>query len=603
MSDPLWVQNIRASSFVTDARQRLKVALQPIVDVNSGQSMAYESLVRGYDDMGFPHPGAVFEHAASERRLAELELMLIDKAIEAYAVLRDETWSLLFVNLDGRLLPQWQDIRTFLELKADQLEIDPSDICIELSEQHQPLGPDAFADAVEGLRQPGFLIAIDDFGTGNSGMQMLYQSSPDFIKIDRFFIKSMADDPKKRLMVRSLVDLAHTLGARVIAEGVETTEELSTCREINCDMVQGFLIARPSTDISSLLPAYKQHSRPVAREGQFNGAAVDLDTGELSIASQIEDVVTLTEDNTLSDVMEYLANNPAQTVFPFIDKHGLPRGAVRERDVKKLIYSPFGRSLAQNPNIQISMKDYVKPITTLENATPLVHRLDLLADRAEDGIIVTEGLKYRGYLSSAALIKISNAQRLQHAASQNPLTHLPGNGAIQAFLGKCTRQTETRRVVAYLDLDNFKPFNDKYGFELGDRALVMLASILKSVATEDGVFVGHVGGDDFFLGAEGPACDGALDFLHRVGTRFAHVAESLYSQEDRDAGFILGRARDGSHRRFPLLTCTVAAVEVPAGTRPASTEAISTRLTVLKSTARREGKRMLTASDVAQAIG
>ncbi|TCO74146.1 GGDEF domain-containing protein [Rhodovulum euryhalinum] len=585
MEQPVWLRNFKAERFVEGADQLLRVALQPIIDANSGKVLAHEAFVRGFDDLGFPHPAALLDHAASIRRLFELDSCLITKAMTAKSALPHSGSPLLFINLDGRNLERWRDLRAFLDLRCDLLDMRARDICIELSEAHQPLEPDAFEVAVEGLRNAGFLIAIDDFGTGSSGMQMLYQASPDFIKIDRFFIKSMPSDAKKRLLVSSIVDLAHTLGSRVIAEGVETIEELVSCREANCDLVQGYLIARPSVDVTALEPAYSElMAKAPGRRSQNDDLAID---------TFMEDVAVLTEDSTLRDLFDLIAMEPEQSVFPTIDEGGLPRGAVREREVKSLIYSHFGLDLARNRSIGLTVKSFVRPIATLESTTPLAPRLELIADRAGDGVIVTKSLQYHGYLSSTSLLKLANEIRLRQAAAQNPLTRLPGNNAIQDFLIHCVEHADTCRLASYLDIDNFKPFNDKYGFEMGDRAILMIASILKSLERDYAVFVGHIGGDDFFIGSEGSACAKAEALLAEIGERFRHVAESLYSPEDREAGYIVGRARDGTVRRFPLLSCTVAAIRIPADYRPQSTLEITSRMTELKAQARYEGKNFL----------
>jgi len=561
------------------------VAFQPIVDAVTGRTLAYESLVRSYDALGFPDPGALFDHAQDVRCLLELDQRLINKAIEAAHAMWGDHKAMLFINCDGRLLPQWKNLRSFLEFRVDQLGLDPGDICVELSERHQPLNPEDFAQAVMGLRRPGFRIAMDDFGTGVAGFEMLYQSNPDFIKIDRFFIKSMPRDAKKRLMVSSMVDLAHTLGARVIAEGIETAEELACCRDINCDLLQGYLIARPTSDMAKLLPSYQE----VLPSQGDDGSAADT----LMVDDLIEDVVTLDETDSLTHVISVLAHARSQTVFPCLDKHGLPVGAVRERDVRALLYSPFGQDLARNQNVSLSLKNYIRPIATLDRRTPLAPRLEMIAERADDGVIVTDALRYRGYLPSSALLKLSNHYRLMEAAAQNPLTGLPGNDAIQDFLKHCVRATEQPRLAAYIDIDNFKPFNDKYGFELGDRGLLMLAAMLRSIAHVDGVFVGHVGGDDFFVGAFGAGCGRARGLLETVCERFSHSAESLYDNEDRERGFLVGRDRHGVMRELPLLNCTVVALELDKGVGAPSTEAISTQLSHMKTKARADKLRVV----------
>ena len=151
------------------------------------------------------------------------------------------------------------------------------------------------------------------------------------------------------------------------------------------------------------------------------------------------------------------------------------------------------------------------------------------------------------------------------------MTKLPGNDAIQHFLEHCLEKTEEPRLVAYVDIDHFKAFNDKYGFELGDRAILMLASILKPLERDPGLFVGHIGGDDFFVGAVGQPGEQVQPALATISPNFSHMAESLYDPGDREAGFMLGRGRDGMERYFPLLSCTVSAICLSPGFQPETT--------------------------------
>jgi CBS domain-containing protein len=185
---------------------------------------------------------------------------------------------------------------------------------------------------------------------------------------------------------------------------------------------------------------------------------------DLVLEKFMDKVAVVREDTPLHELFDLIARNPGQGVFPTTDAGGLPRGAVREMDVKSIMHAPFGRDLARNRLIGLTVKDFIRPIATLESTTPLAPRLELIADRAGDGVIVTKALRYHGYMSSTSLLKLANEIRLRQAAAQNPLTRLPGNNAIQDFLNRCVETTDTCRITSYLDIDNFKPFNYKYGF-------------------------------------------------------------------------------------------------------------------------------------------
>ena len=271
------------------------------------------------------------------------------------------------------------------------------------------------------------------------------------------------------------------------------------------------------------------------------------------------------------------------------DSSGVPRGAVRERDVKPFLLSPFGRELAENKSLRLPVVEFMRPIATIECGVEVGPWLEQVQLQADDGAVVTQATQYAGYLSPAALIRLANEVRLEEAKSRNPLTGMLGNDAIESYMRRLATTGGEDRVMAYVDIDNFKPFNDKYGFATGDRAIDMMATILKSMGRDYGVWVGHVGGDDFVLSGAGDRCAVALTLLQGLGKRFRHVAESLYSAEDRAAGFIVGKSRDGVIRDFPLLSATSAAVRLHADYSADTTEELSARLAALKGEARKLG--------------
>ncbi|MEO1020718.1 MAG: diguanylate cyclase, partial [Pseudomonadota bacterium] len=265
-------------------------------------------------------------------------------------------------------------------------------------------------------------------------------------------------------------------------------------------------------------------------------------------------------------------------------------GAIYEADIKSLMYSQYGRALAQNPSLGMSVSDFLKPIPTVEIDTPIGPRLEFIAEKAGNGVLVTKSLRYVGYLSSTSLVRLANELRIIEASDQNPLSGLPGNDAILRYLDQLNHTTDEPRLACYVDIDNFKPFNDRYGFEAGDRAILMLSSMLESLHRDHGLFAGHVGGDDFFIGAIGQAVTAAERFLPDLPKRFAHIAESLYTIEDREAGYIKGKTRSGDDRRFPLLRCTLVGTVLAKGETLNETLKITSHLAELKTEARMLGQ-------------
>jgi EAL domain-containing protein (putative c-di-GMP-specific phosphodiesterase class I) len=106
----------------------------------------------------------------------------------------------------------------------------------------------ATAAALEELKTLGVRVAIDDFGTGYSSLSYLERFPVDSLKIDRSFVDKLGQDPGTTVLVAGMIDLAHALGLRVIAEGVEATEQLRRVKELGCDLAQGNHFSRPLPD-------------------------------------------------------------------------------------------------------------------------------------------------------------------------------------------------------------------------------------------------------------------------------------------------------------------------------------------------------------------
>lgn len=161
------------------------------------------------------------------------------------------------------------------------------------------------------MRKEGFKLAIDDFGAGHGEMKLLCDFPLDYLKIDRHFITGVDHLPRKQHLVRSIVNIAHVLGVRVIAEGIETEAEFLTCREFGVDLVQGWLIARPTVFTSELPESFPHINRiGVARR---NSQTLD----EILIRREIERLPTVFEHDSVDSVFELFRRNPQQAFFRF----------------------------------------------------------------------------------------------------------------------------------------------------------------------------------------------------------------------------------------------------------------------------------------------
>ncbi|MBO3759246.1 GGDEF domain-containing protein [Ciceribacter sp. L1K22] len=545
---------------LTLAKLVVENAFQPIVEAGTGAVFGYESLMRGQDRIGFENPVDFLDRAEQCGQLMALEQMIAARSLAKFQTVPDYAGATLFLNLDVRLIPQGHALMASVLAHLRKAGIPPSSVCFELSERFDNTNHPEFAELVQSMRRSGFKLAIDDFGVGHGEMKLLCDYPVDYVKIDRHFVCDIDKSPRKRHLVKNIVNIAHVLGVRVIAEGIETEAEFLACREFGVDLVQGWFIARPTTFVSELLPGFP-HLQDL---GKLKSTTQTLD--EILIRKQIEHLPTVYENDSIDSVFDLFRRNPRQTFFPVLNANGEPRGTINEYHLKEYIYQPFGRDLLKNKIYERTISHFVTraPIVGLdadaERLTTIFANMD-----GSDCVILTDNMRYAGVVSAASLIRVINDKQLQVAQDQNPLTSLPGNRAVRDFMQQAGRDGDEVRYFCYCDFDNFKPFNDHYGFHLGDHAISLFAALMRRYFFSDGDFLGHVGGDDFFIGVRDWTRDEITEILDRLISDFHDDVVELYSEEDRRNGVIRGHDRNGNLREFPLMRCSIGVLELPGG--------------------------------------
>jgi EAL domain-containing protein (putative c-di-GMP-specific phosphodiesterase class I) len=231
---------------------RIDHAFQPVVRVTDAGCYGYEALLRGTEAVGFPLIARLFDQAYDDGVLLPVEMALWTRAIAKFAALPHRDGMKLLCNADNRGVLTKPEYRADLIRILDGFGLSASDLCLEISEyQHLDVREIAEMTAIDGIQH-----ALDDFGAEFADHERLNNCPSHIVKIDRFFINGIDRDLRKRVMTKATTALAHHLGRLVIAEGVETEAELRTCRDVGCDFVQGYLIQRPTLDMTALRANY-----------------------------------------------------------------------------------------------------------------------------------------------------------------------------------------------------------------------------------------------------------------------------------------------------------------------------------------------------------
>ena len=568
-------------------------AFQPLVNIHSGVCFGYEALLRNVEAAGFQSIAAFFDQAHREKLLPMVHRSLFQKAAEKFSLIQWHKHVSLFFNLDNRLFCSADYEPAAVAEALGPEAFTRGKLAFEISEQHNIEDPVELTDRLKAFRKNGIRIAVDDFGVGFSGLRLFYYSRPDYIKIDRFFIQHISRDAEKRMLAASIVSIAHQMGSVVVAEGVETKQEYYECRKIGCDMVQGYLVQKPQLDISRLNKDYAE-IRSLCEKDRRNGPRKDISL----IEAEIEYIQPIPYEAPVTDILDTFKRYPTRTFFPIVTSVNEPVGIIREASIKEFIYSRFGRFVLENQSFNKKIEDLITRVPCVDIRMPLEHIMDIFSgDNRLEGVLMTNNRNFVGFLSAQSVLKILNEKKLALARDQNPLSKLPGNNCIFEYVSQALRDIESVYALVYFDFDNFKAYNDTYGFRQGDRVILLFSELLKSHTLSRDRFVGHVGGDDFFMGIKGVPLSEVEEEVRTIAWQFRTNVESFYRKEAVDRGCIQARNREGEVQSFPLMTVSSVILELPEQThRICSPEEIGALIARMKKAAKQSPVKLSVAS-------
>lgn len=522
---------------------RIATLFQPIVDPRSRGICGFEALARGPSDSWLHSPQNLFEAARRGGVKFELDFVCIQNAFKRFVAAR--VAGQLFVNVSPDSIYEDYDFAVRFLQHARDAELSPDRIVIELTEESLLDDYVRLRSTLHKLRDAGCSIAIDDLGAGSSGLRTWSELKPDFVKIDRYFVSGIDADSTKLEFVRSILDMGRAIGCRVIAEGVETERECRELVDLGLDRLQGHLFGRPSPAPMAVLQQIESLDRSI---GVNSALSAD------HIASYVSPV---SPDMRITDVADLFHQSPEHQTIAVV-KDGRPVGVVRRNDLFALLAKPLHPEIYNKKPVSAVMESPTLLIDgqlRLEQVSRLVTQKGRMR-LTEEFVITRDGL-YHGLGQTIDLLRLITEQQLQAAKHSNPLTLLPGNGAVRSCIDRLL-EAQRRFIVAYFDLDCFKPYNDVLGYAQGDQVILHLSGLLKSCFSTRLDFVGHIGGDDFVVVMR---CADWRERTQKVLEQFAAAVPGFYSPEHAAAGHMTAPDRDGKMREFPLLTLSVAALD------------------------------------------
>ncbi len=527
---------------------------QPIIDIKTGQTMGYEAFSRGPENSLLATPAQLYTIAVQNKMVFALEQVCRETALKNIQTFSDQ---MLFVNIDGDAAhdPKFMDDVTQKGIKKTGAG---QKIILEINEKAANGDFNRFAEMLLRYRKLGYRIAVDDVGAGYASLQSIAELRPDFLKISSTIIRDIDKNPVKQIILKAMVQLAAVIDCKIIAKGVETKEELSTLLTLDVEFAQGYFLAYPGFPPPEMTAEARNFIEQVCNSSRLEKTRAK----ELGLSVTIGEIVqyspTIGKDALVSQVEEIFVNPNVKGVV--IVNEGCAVGLLMKHKLYFHLGTHYGVSLYHKRPVELVM-DKTPLIVNADLPLESVSRIAMTREEYNlyDLIIVVKDNKYLGTVSIMNLLNNITKLQISCAHNANPLTGLPGNLIIESLIKGLVERKEVFAVL-YMDLDNFKAYNDKYGFEMGDKVLLLTASVLSRSLAKAGYgddFIGHIVGDDFIIVTR-PDC--AIRVAKTVIEMFDAEVRTLYQPDDLAKGYIEVKNRRGHIEQFPLVAISIAIV-------------------------------------------
>lgn len=529
----------------------ISATYQPLVWLDSGRIFGYVGSVRGPSGDLLCSPDRLYKSAWECGYLIELENHCLEVALRTFV--ESKLQGILFLRLDIGVYTYADKLK---DVKIDKLiqqsGIDPSRVVLFFN---------GFVSRLEnnnGLLQRllarynerGYAVAVDEISAVLDRAGEKKELLPEFVLLDRYLVEDVEKEPAKLKLLKSLQKHMRNTSCRLIATGVDTRSEMLLLNEIGIPFGMGDFVARASKN------PMRRISRDVLDALNHNDSAQGGDRNRIERAL-LERVPCFRLEDCNEDVFSLFEKNPQITLVAVVNNN-IPIGLINRGVFINRYARPYQRELYGK-----------KPCTTFMDPEPLIVDKNITIQElsrllAEDqrhismGFIFTDNGQYLGVGTSQNLIHEITEMQIQSARYANPLTGLPGNGCIDDEVDVLLQSHEPF-CLAYFDLDNFKPFNDVYGFSMGDAVIQMTAKIIVELSEADQDFVGHIGGDDFI------ALFRSRDWKERCSSmleRFESEVKTFFSASDIERGGYIAENRRGEKEFHTLVSLSIGAVIV-----------------------------------------
>lgn len=311
----------------TIVQKKFRIQFQPITSLKEPKVFGYEALVRMPQDGIMNRPGLYYQAADRARLVSWLDIACQEKCFEEAqkAGVRDY----LFINMDAEGLSYFNLAERSLKEQAERRGISPSRVVIEITERQMVEDYPKLLHDIERMRTQGFKIAIDDAGEGYSSLRSISDMLPEFVKIDRAMIRSIENNGARQSLLRAVVDFSDKIGSHVIAEGVETRDELDCVMDQGVTLVQGYLLGKPNDGFRGVRREMREYITMRQQTINRRKSATSVGLSDIMLNG-----VTFTLDSPSEQILNKIVKNPdIESVVILND--GRIEGLLMREDVMK----------------------------------------------------------------------------------------------------------------------------------------------------------------------------------------------------------------------------------------------------------------------------
>ncbi len=547
------------------ANDRITSHFQPIVSMaDTSQVYGHEALLRGLDPQGnLVMPGSIFNMATDAGLLPQL-----DRVARLSAIHQASQYHLsgrIFINFaPTALYDPISCLRSTVDA-IDKVGIRHDQVVFEVVESDNPQDLDHLKTVLKYYREAGFAVALDDLGSGYSGLNLLHQLRPDFVKLDMELIQNVHLDVYKASITEKLLEIAQNLNIKTVAEGIECIEELNWLQERGATFAQGYLIAKPAATPAKTTPHFSSTvsltpapSQPAVQKVQHQTAPeriVAAVTQHIRQSLKLDEILQTTADEVrqLFEVdrvviyrfepdwsglvaVESLAEgcpsilgfHVMDTCFQTTHAAYYQQGNTRAiEDVETAGLMPCHVELLQSLDVRANL---VVPILQKERLWGLLiaHQCSETRQWQQSEV----NLLYQ--LAGQAAIAIQQAelyyqlqtanQELQRLASVDGLTQVANRRCFDDRLSAEWQRLAREQAPLSLilcDVDFFKLYNDTYGHLAGDDALRQVANALVQASRRPSDLAARYGGEEFAIILPNTTAEGAIAVVKTIQANLA----------------------------------------------------------------------------------